>query len=397
MARACDAIAVTLRDFKAGTIRGGEGCFRVGQTHSGQWWLLATDGSPFFGCGVDGVHRIEGGPAVRSALAQLRGWHFNVLGPAAASEFHGLGVPHLEALELRRAGDLLFRLGGAQLPDVFDPRWPAACVERAARVAASRDLVGVVTDLELGWAQPVASEPVPRPSLLQICLSLDPRHAAYHAAWEFVLAAHGGELASLARAWRVTLPNKETLRQWTHDDRAVATPAYFEDHVRFTREFAQRYFRTAAAAAREVLPGRLIFGAPSAALPSAVLESLEPWIDVHLEAMPMSGEGRPVFVTPFNWAGFARGPAPDVPENFSPLERMHRGGRSALEALIAHPAVVGYSWSDYAHGDFLRNAPFGRGLLYENGWPAHEHVQPLGAINAHAAAKRRASRQGPAR
>jgi len=39
-----------------------------------------------------------------------------------------------------------------------------------------------------------------RPSLLQICLSLEPSFPAYHAAWEFTLAAHGGELAAMARA-----------------------------------------------------------------------------------------------------------------------------------------------------------------------------------------------------
>lgn len=390
MARAGDETPFTLRDFKPETIRGGAGCFRVGQTHSGQWWLIGPEGIPFFGCGVNTVRRIEGGPALRGALAQLRGWHFNLLGLETAPEFRALGFPYLEALDLRRAGDVLFRLGGAQLPDVFDPRWPAACVERASQVAATRALVGLVTDTELDWAQPLAGEPVARPSLLQICLSLDPRYAAYHAAWEFVLAPHGGDLAALARAWRVELPNKAMLRQWTIDEHAVTTPGYREDHARFTREFAQRYFRTAAAVVREHLPGRLIFGAPLPRdLPVAAQESLTPWIDVRPGDVPVAGEG-PVFVTTFNWAEFAQTPVPPELEALSPLERMHRCGRSVLEALVANPAVVGYSWSDYIEGELLRDAPFGRGLLYENGWPAHEHVQPLAAINARAAASHRA-------
>ncbi|HEY0947543.1 MAG TPA: hypothetical protein VGD81_19830 [Opitutaceae bacterium] len=391
MARGCDATFSPLVDFKSETVRGGDGCFRVGQSRSGQWWLVAPDGSPFFGCGIEGVRRIEGGPAVRGAVARLRGWHFNLLSAGSAVEFRGLGLPHLESLELRRAGDVLFRLGGAQLPDVFDPRWPAACVARVANVSATRDLIGLVTDAELGWAQPSAGGAEPRPSLLQICLSLDPRYAAYHAAWEFVLAPRGGELATLARAWRLVLPNRESLRQWTHEARAIATPGYLEDNARFTREFAQRYFRIAAAAVRDQLPGRLIFGAPCAVLPRGVRESLASWSDVDLATAPVSGAERPVFVMGFNWTASAATAVAAEPDSLSPLERMLRRGRSALEALVADPAVVGYSWSDYAQGDFLRDAPLSRGLLYENGWPAHQHVQPLASINARAEASRRAA------
>ena len=41
-----------------------------------------------------------------------------------------------------------------------------------------------------GWAQFPATRG--RPSLLQLCLSLEPNFSAYHAAWEFALALHGG-------------------------------------------------------------------------------------------------------------------------------------------------------------------------------------------------------------
>jgi hypothetical protein len=57
------------------------------------------------------------------------------------------------------------------------------------------------------------------PRLLQICLSMEPGFFAYHAAWEFVLAPHAGDLAALAREWRVDLPNKEVIRQRTVAER----------------------------------------------------------------------------------------------------------------------------------------------------------------------------------
>ena len=56
------------------------------------------------------------------------------------------------------------------------------------------------------------------PSLLQLCLSLEPNFAAYHAAWEFALALHGGKLAALARAWGAPLANKEVVRELTRTE-----------------------------------------------------------------------------------------------------------------------------------------------------------------------------------
>ncbi|MCC5023217.1 MAG: hypothetical protein J6386_10725 [Candidatus Synoicihabitans palmerolidicus] len=76
-----------------------------------------------------------------------------------------------------------------------------------------------------------------RPGLLQVCLSLDPGYAAYHAAWEFVLATRTGGLVQLAADWGVRLPNKESLRQMTQEDEVLDSRAYRAELSRFTREF----------------------------------------------------------------------------------------------------------------------------------------------------------------
>jgi hypothetical protein len=375
-------------EFAAEAWRGAPGGYRVGRTRSGVWWWVTPDGAPSV---LRGVQRVQapfsGAPGGRAILAQLDSWGFNALGAEAQPEFFGRGLPHLEPLELRRAAPATIRVGRAHVPDVFDPRWPEACVSRVATMnTARRDLIGYVSDSGLGWAQPPADGSVPaRPTLLQLCLGLDPSFAAYHAAWEFVLAPRGGELAALNRAWGVALPNKETLRQLTSDEQPIATPGYLLDHARFTREFAQRYFRAAAAAVHQADPGRLFFGTPiTGIMPAEVRESAAAHVDVLLtDTAPAGAGGGPVVVTDFDWTPFAQQePASDEPPGLSALEQMHRRGREALEMLAAHPSVIGYLWGSYAGGERVDEAPFGRGLVYADGSIAHEHVQPLKAINA---------------
>lgn len=326
------------------------------------------------GCGVDGVCLLPGGPGEAATVEQLAGWSFNVLGPGSAPALREQGLPFVEALELRKAGDFFFRLGGARLPDVFDPRWAVACEERLSGVTSRRDRVGLITDSDLSWAQAGGAES--RPTLLQICLSLDPRYSAYHAAWEFALAPYGGDFTQLARAWNLEGPNKEALRQWTIEDRLIEAPAYREAHTRFIAEFAQRYLRIAGELVRRHAPGTLLFGPP---LPAGLGTLAEAWVDVRVvtEAVPVGGG--PVWFTNFSWV--PAGSRSASGGRLSALERMHRDGRAALEALLRHPATVGYFWSEYAAGHRATEAPFGRGLLYADGLPAMEHVQPLAAIN----------------
>lgn len=352
---------------------------------------MTPEGEPRFLCGVQHVRAVagHGGQAV---LQQLQEWRFNLLAADADPSFLGHGLPHLAPLALRRADDEAIRTGGALLPDVFDPRFAARCAERVAAVNSGRGLAGYVSDVSLAWAQPPADgSPPARPTLLQVCLGLDARYAAYHAAWEFVLAPHAGDVAALGRAWQVALPNKETLRLMTREEQPLTSPGYLADHARFTREFAQRYFRIAAAAVRQADPGRLFLGAPVRRdAPPEIREAAVAHVDVWMTDGPPAEVAAPVLVVDVDWSDAGVAPDPGHP-GLSPLERMHRRGRAFLERCAAHPAVVGYTWAEHVQGDRLTEAPFARGLLYEDGSVAHEHVQPLAAFNAGADALRRAA------
>jgi hypothetical protein len=93
--------------------------------------------------------------------------------------------------------------------------------------------------------------------------------------------------------------------------------------------------------------------------------------------------GRPVLLGEFSWSGeeFQRGEAEDEPAGLSGLERMLRRGRAALEEAAQAPALTGYAWNRWVQGDPADLPPFASGLVYQNDLPAHEHVEPLAALN----------------
>jgi agarase len=401
-------------------LRGTPGFFRVGQARDGHWWLLDPQGLAFFSKGVAGVNRSgrTGGRApqpgadaqsslarhadaqsfLRSAVQRLRAWHFNTLGAWSEAARGDAGMYFSEALEFARCGPAIHR-AGAWLPDVFDPAWREA-VEAQARarcgpLRACRELIGYFTDDALGWAQP---DQTGRPSLLQICLSLEPSQRAYHAAWEFVLATRRGDLAELAREWETELPNKETLRQLTHKERALTSDGYRRDQRLFAREFARRYFATAAAAIRAHDPDHLILGCRFAGAPGEVIlsECAYPNVDVlsarplgeAWEKIPQTAPGAramPVLLVEAAWMteAFLRKPATREPRGFTTVERMLKRGRAAFERVCAQRAVVGYEWNAWA--DTEDDAPpFGRGLVHVDEREAREHTELLTDLNGRA-------------
>ncbi len=388
--------------FHAGTVRGVEGFFRVGQDAARRWWLIDPEGAAFFCKGVHGVR--AAGEIVDSALpvdsaARLREWNFNAVGLVHGAVGRDDGLPFLASVEFCRAGPVV-SAAGARLPDVFDPEWPrrakAHALAQCAPLAECRELIGWVTDDRPGWAQPSLAG---RPSLLQICLSLEPSFAAYHAAWEFVLALHGGRLDTLARSWAVALPNKEVVRELTRAEEGLGTRGYLRDEARWTREFARRYFTSTAAAVRAADPHHLVLGCRFDGLAGAHVlpECTFPAVDVAMpdwrELPPASAVApQPILAGDVSWATpeFIKLPAAARMLRLTSVEWMLRRGRSTLERVTRHPAVVGYAWSQW-QDEPGEQPPFARGLVHINGAEAREHTELLTQFNRRADSIRRAS------
>lgn len=434
------ALIPTLEDFRPDSLRGTPGFFRAGQARDGHWWLIDPLGQAFFSKGVAGVNRsgrtegrgpmagvyaeamserhgADGHGFLRAAIQRLRSWHFNTLGAWAEPATVDQGMYHTEALELGQCGPGISSTG-ARLPDVFDPAWREAVEAEAravcGRMRGDRELIGYYTDHALAWAQPRAevvgsdtkgpagttslSAEAERPSLLQICLSLEPSQRAYHAAWEFVLATRRGDLAVLARDWAVELPNKETLRQLTQRETALTSAGYLRDQRLFSREFARRYFATCAAAVRAHDPDHLILGCRFSQAPGEVVlaECVYPNVDV-VSARPAgelwektaqtchAARGMPVLLVETGWSGeaFTRLPAARELRGTTSVERMLKRGRFALERMCAQRGVVGYEWAAWADGE-EDEPPFGRGLVHGNDREAREHTELLSDVNSRA-------------
>lgn len=411
--------------FRSETLRGRAGFFRVGQSAGGQWWLVDPLGRPFFMKSVAAVnrhgraglppeHRGAYAQAVdaaygyedpagfaRAALQRLRSWQVNTMGPWAEPVLATAGLYATATADFRGCGVPVIHLHGVHAPDVFDPGWAVACDLRAAETAAPwrgrTDFIGYYTDDALGWGEVKEG----RPSLLQVCLSLEPGFFAYHAAWEFVLAPHGGDLAALAKEWRVDLPNKEVIRQRTQAEKPLATAGYLKDQTRFTKEFAQRYFTATTGALRRHDADHLVLGCRFAQPPGAAVLAacVYPQVDAVSwqchgpefaeQAETYAATGMPLLLTGFGLSNERFRTAPFKPQSGpTRLERMLRDGRKALTAACRHPAVTGYEWARWADEE-EETPPFGAGLVHVDDREAVEHTELIAQINARAERVRR--------
>lgn len=407
MAPADDTLQLPPGEARAGGTRGVEGFFRAAQDGRGRWWLFTPEGQPVFVRAVHGVRVAEAkgdaAPAPDSA-ARLRRWGFNALGAGCAESLRDDGLPFLAAVEFCAAGPLLVG-PGLRLPDVFDPDWPQRAAARAAEVcsplAGARALLGWVSDTALAWAQPGSARA--RPTLLQLCLSLEPGFAAYHAAWEFALALHGGRLDALARAWGVPVGNKEVVREMTRAELPIATRGYLRDEARWTRELARRYFTAAAAAIRRADPNHLILGCRFRGVVGAhvLAECAYPAVDVAMpewRELPAAGAAtpNPILAGDVSWSdeAFAGSPRSRGPR-FTAVERMLRHARASLARVARHPAVVGYAWAQW-QDEPGEQPPFARGLVHVNEAEAREHTELLTDFNLRCETLRRAADSAPA-
>jgi agarase len=371
-------------------VRGRPGWFRLERGAGGRWRLLDPAGERVF---LRAVHHVEpsespgDGPLPPDSAARLRAWGFNALG-LGAEAIRADGFPHLAAVDFCRAGPVLTG-PGLRLPDVFDPAWPERAAERAAEVcgpaAEQKELIGWVTDAALAWGQMGRAG---RPTLLQLCLAQEPSVAAYHAAWEFVLALHGGRLEGVARAWGQDWVHRERVRELTRAEQGIASRGYLRDAERWTREFARRYFTATAAAIRAADPYHLILGCPlgDGTGPEVAAECAYPAVDLPLlgwRAAPPLDSAHPFLADAVGWgAPDFRAPGPGGRrDRATGVERMLRRARTALDRLAAHPAAVGYCWGRW-RDEPAEHPPFGSGLLHHDGSEAPEHLELISAFNA---------------
>jgi len=378
----------TPTEMVANSWRGGETHHRVGQTRGGQWWWFdPVDGARVI-AGVQGVNRSLSAAPI---WPQLQEWGFNLLGFDAAEGVRNCGAAFLQALELRRATGYPIYQDGVNLPDVFDRRWEGLGEQLVNGVRPTASLAGYLGDSALSWGDAaVEGVALARPALLQVCLSLDPSYAAYHAAWEFVFAERAGKLTRLNTDWGMALPNKEALRQMTREETPIDTPGYRVDLDRFTRQMALRYFGAVSRILRAVDPGRLWLSSPLArTTPVAVREIAAQHCDVSLVTEVGLSEGiGPELLVEVDWAR-ARGLRSEMdPVGMGDFERMIWRGRESLLSAIRAPQVVGYIWGHYGAGDWGRDGAFTSGLLDEAGRINQAHVPALQAINGVAAAVR---------
>jgi hypothetical protein len=376
---------------KQETVRGTEGYFRLGQSAAGAWWLLDPEGRPFF---FKGVNEVGGRTdSTNDPAARLRTWDFNALGAGVDPTLREDGLPFVATAGLGDAGAVI-RLGGVRLPDVYDLSWPAAASARAAEVCLPlcerRDLIGWLPDDTLAWGHAGAG----RLGLLQVCLSLEPAAAVYHAAWEFVLAMHRGRIEALAKSWSVPLTNKEVVREMTRREEPLLSRGYLRDDARWTQEFARRYFSLASAAIRAHDSNHLVlscrFGgrAPTAVLAECRYPAIDlPWVD--LDDLPAIEAG-PALAGDFNWTDerFIGSPGVRRTRGMTTVERMLRRGRATLERSAVHPSLVGYAWSRWQDlpGE---QPPFASGLVHLNDVEAREHTELLTDLNGRIGEARR--------
>ncbi len=374
-------------------LRGTPGYFRLAQTREGVWWLLTPEDRLCFPAALVGGRSSQ-------AARPPRDWGFDTVVARGPDDPEQSGVWQVRCAGLSEAGPRI-RAGGALLPDVFDPTWRTQAAQRAAShcepYRTDRGIVAWRSDDALSWAW---DPPSGRPTLLQLCLSLEPSVAAYHAAWEFVLALHQGSFEAMATAWQTDLKNKDALRAWTQEERGIHSAAYLADHRLWSVQVARRYFTTASAILRETAPNHLRLS------PRSELAIDPPWLaevaamecDVRSRTFSPADDGRgpdeaegPVWIDGFTWAHpRLAGPAlHDEADDDAPtrVERMLGRGRRAFGSMLGDARVVAWTWADASEGQWAQRDLTPR-LVREDGSVAVEHTELLAWLNRRALKER---------
>ena len=417
------------------TLVGMPGFFRVGRSTAGRWWLVRPDGTPMFYRGVcalwmpdnyQGVEAVEfrrhweqenGKDAERfvaHCFGILAGHGFNALGEWSTPQFWNRGWPFTVLIHVRQVREGSNITG--KLPDVFDPAWRAAyatrCRETCAPLAGSRDLVGYFVDNEGHWGTarrdfvwgqdngPMVDRNVlgMEALLLQTFLAADPKHPGHQAAWDWVLARHGGDVAQVARVWGADFTSPAQLREQTARNLVLASRGYRVDHEAFVAHYVREYFRVTAEAIRAHDPNHLLLGPRFGGTPGdEVLRAIDRrHVDVlswncynfrfraRCEEM-YAATGMPQLNGEYSWVsgGFLDWAKLQARGTFTAEEKAHcrRHGQAVLEEAVTHPALIGYTWYKFCWNPVAPDQP-SYGLIDSTGREGRFTSPLLREVNA---------------
>jgi hypothetical protein len=418
----------------ASTMAGREGFFRVGKSTQGRWWLVRPDGTPMLYRGVCALwmpDNYQGSEAVQfrrnwerengkdiekftaHCFGLLRDCGFNALGEWATPQFWDRGWPFtvlIHVRQVRKESNIT-----PKLIDVFDPAWQKAYEARSRSVctplAASKDLVGYFVDNEGGWYTarrdfvwgqdqgPMVDRNVlgQQALLLQVFLAADPKHPGHQAAWDWVLARHGGSVAQVAADWGADFDSPGTLRERTAKNLVLASRGYRQDHEAFAAHYTREYFRLTAEAIRKYDPNHLLLGPRFGGTPGdEVLKAIAPrhvdvvsWNCYNLGFRKRCDEiaratGLAQLNGEYSWAsgGFLDWKKLQARGTFSEKEKEVCLGRgqATLEQAFTHPALVGYTWYKFCWNPTAPDQP-GYGLTDSAGRRSPFNTPVLRTVN----------------
>ncbi len=402
------------------TMIGQAGFFRAGRCQDGRWWLVDADGRPFLYRGVcalwmpddyrgqeaaryrrhwENENGTDAEKFVAHCFGILQDRGFNALGEWSAPQFWNRSWPFtvlVHVRQVRRESNLT-----PKIVDVFDPAWRTAyaarCRETCAPLAGSRDLVGYFVDNEGHWGTarrdfvwgqddgPMVDRNVlgMEALLLQTFLAADPKHAGHQAAWDWLLARHGGSVARTAGDWGADFDSPAKLGELTRRNLVLASRGYRADHEAFAAHYVREYFRVTAEAIRAHDPNHLLLGPRFGGTPGdEVLKALDrrhtdilSWNCYNLGFRQRCEEmyaatGMPQLNGEYSWAsgGFLDWRKLQSRGTFTEDEKelCRQRGRTALEEACAHPALVGYTWYKFCWNATAPDQP-GYGLIDERG------------------------------
>ena len=385
------------------TLVGQDGFYRVGRSTTGRWWLLRPDGRPILYRGVCALFMPDVGGSEAAAyrrhwekqhgrdtdafvahcLGFIEGLGFNALGEWATPQFWDRGRPYTVLIHARKDAGNRFTVQPPKHVDVFDPGWRAAyearCKEVCTPLRDKKDLVGYFVDNEAAWGQArrdhvwgekgdMADRNVlgKEPLLLQYFLALDPKRGGHRAAWEFVLARHGGSAAQVAKDWGADFDSPAALADLHRKGMVLDSKAFGADQDAFTAHFTREYFRLTAEAIRRHDPNHLLLGCRHGAPPGDVV--LKAYDRRHVDVLSFnnyrpnfrqradeySAHVRlPMLNGEFSWAsgGFLDWNRYVAGKTFGDQEKevCRRKGIAALEGAFTHPALIGYTWYKFCY------------------------------------------------